>query len=170
MEVIPVPSWVDFREDLIYAKSGEKTFIPTPVPNIVLRVTKRYDGFLVTIENTDFPEEVTFNNYEDRVMGIVNLLTRKYDGLGPVFEPHSFLDAKYRGNGYVESIYRWVLDSGFTLVSGENQTKYSNGLWKKLAKDYEFNVFDIYNHCIHTENVYDMSDYNIRLMLRKKND
>lgn len=171
VKIIAVPEWVDFRDDLVGRTLNTKTFIKTPIPQIVLRVTKLYDSFLVSIEDINHPEEITYDNYRERVMGIVNLIEKyEYVGLTKVFEPHSFLDERYRGNKYVETIYRWILDNGFTLVSGKNQTKYSNGLWKKLSKDYEFNLYDIFQGRILNEGEdYDVSDDSVRLMLRRKN-
>jgi len=143
MEIVQVSDYdADFRyrvedcreycADKIYGDHYQDAIIPTNFENIHLRVIKTGErGFYVAIEDID-----------NCIVGAVELITRNYKSFGRVLEPHSFIEKEYRGRGYVESVYRWLLDNGFRLVSGDRQTACSNGLWKKLSADYEFNYYN----------------------------
>lgn len=148
MEIVKVADWeADFRDRILhYREFSDNVVIPTNIEGVQIRVIQCPSGhYLVSIEHTDNsymkdPHRFVEDNF---IIGCVELLNRNHYGFKEhVFEPHSFIDKDYRGLGYIESIYRWVLDNGFRLVSGDRQTVCSDGLWKKLAKDYEFSYFD----------------------------
>lgn len=136
MEIVEVSDWdADFRDRVVWKRDYHPNqVIETNIDGIHIRVIKDgSDRFYIGIENS--------NNI---IIGAVELLVRNYAQFGRVLEPHSFLDSEYRGKGYVEGVYRWLLDNDFRLVSGDRQTVCSNGLWKKLSADYEFNYYDIW--------------------------
>mgnify|MGYP001246863093 CR=1 FL=1 len=56
--------------------------------------------------------------------------------------PHSGLLERYQGRGIVKAIYRWFLDAGNILVTGDLQTPDSNALWRSLSRDYEVVFFN----------------------------
>ena len=51
--------------------------------------------------------------------------------------PHSGLNSKFHGRGIAKAVYKWFLDAGNILVTGDIQTPDSNALWRSLSKDYE---------------------------------
>lgn len=170
MEIVTVSDRdADFRDKITdrvsYLKEGwgnhEQKFIATAIPNIRLRVLQVGNwkpDYYVSIEFTD-KGELTNRNRKEVILGCVELLNNNSLHIGPCFEPHSFIDKNHRGKGYIESIYRWVLDNGFTLVSGPRQTIYSEGLWNKLSKDYKFDYVNIYDDvktvdCLEENNYY----------------
>jgi hypothetical protein len=51
--------------------------------------------------------------------------------------PHAALLPELRGRGIAKLVYRWVLDAGYALVTGNRQTPDSHALWRSLAKNYE---------------------------------
>lgn len=58
------------------------------------------------------------------------------------YEPHSYTRKKYRGCGYVEQIYCWLLDEGIVLRSCGRQTKASHQLWMKLSWIYNIRAYN----------------------------
>lgn len=48
----------------------------------------------------------------------------------------------YRGKGITKKVYVELLKLGYTLVSGESQSKYSRYLWISLAKDFNVMLCD----------------------------
>jgi hypothetical protein len=157
MEIVKVEDWeADFR-DRVRWKRGcyENVIIPTNEKNVQLCVIQDSDGSYFDPDRTFYVaiESTIIKDYqgENEIIGCVELLERDYKNVGKVFEPHSFLDKEFRGKGYVEGVYRWILDNDFRLVSGERQTVCSDGLWKKLSKDYEFNYYDIWNDEFYSE-------------------
>lgn len=65
-------------------------------------------------------------------------LSRKAKG---VYSPSSFADRSIRGQGLVLMLYSWVLNSGMTLINDLAQSPYSQGLWKRLSRDYTLVAF-----------------------------
>lgn len=143
MEIVEVSDWeADFRDRVVWKRDyNPNQVIETNIEGIHIRVINCDDRFYIGIENN-----------KNEVIGAIELIVRNYSQFGRVFEPHSFLDSEYRGKGYVEGVYRWILENGFRLVSGDRQTVCSNGLWKKLSADYEFNYYDIWRDEIISEN------------------
>lgn len=143
MEIVQVEDWeADFRGRIKYKREYFETqIIATNIEDIQLRIIKDdcgdYNVFYVSIESIANP---------DLIVGAVELIEKNYldSTLKKVFEPHSFMSKEYRGKGYVEGVYRWILNNGFTLVSGERQTVCSDGLWKKLSNDFQLSYYDIF--------------------------
>jgi hypothetical protein len=73
----------------------------------------------------------------------LNMVSGRYHNrVFQVFEPHCYTSRAYRGRGYVESIYRWLLDSGLVFISCGKQTACSFGLWQKLGHSYGIRLMD----------------------------
>ena len=51
--------------------------------------------------------------------------------------PHAKVAQAYRRMGITSQVYRWWLDAGRNLMSGERQSPHAHGLWMVLARDYE---------------------------------
>jgi hypothetical protein len=159
----------DFRSMVNDSWIRKRTIIDTNFDTIKLVVHKTNYEYYVSIEHAELMNAES--NWRDRVMGIVELIPKRYGKYKKVFEPHSFTVKEQRGNGYVESIYRWILNNGYTLVSGNNQSHASNGLWRKLSKDYECYLFDVNRYAIICEgDEFNVNASNTRLMLRKRSE
>jgi hypothetical protein len=80
----------------------------------------------------------------------LNMVSGRYHNrIHEVFEPHCYTSKAYRGRGYVESLYRWLLNSGLVFLSCGRQTACSFGLWQKLGQDYGIRKLDIrYMHYV----------------------
>jgi len=50
--------------------------------------------------------------------------------------PHAKVAQAYRRLGITSRIYRWWLDSGRNLMSGERQSPHAHQMWMSLARDY----------------------------------
>lgn len=85
-----------------------------------------------------------------------------------VRSPHSGLKEKFHGKGLAKTIYRWFLDAGHILVSGDLQTPSSNALWKSLAKDYEVVFFDDAGQFIDAPTPKQAQSKNVRMALLGK--
>lgn len=135
---------LDFRYDADYCKTYPFKIVKTDRADTIIRVTERYKEWTVAVEHAEF-EEFEGWRPRDRVKSIVSLYPVEHhtETLGTkVIEPHSYTGKDFRGQGLVEGIYRWMLDNGFTLRSGDTQTPASNGLWKKLGKEYKLRTFN----------------------------
>jgi hypothetical protein len=177
-----VPDYADFRDRIFdeIVSENKGVIIPTMHPNLVMRVifTTDYDErYYISLENTAVSEDVFEESifeygsepYKKRILGCVELVIKLYREQSNCLEPHSFMDYSHHGKGLIEGIYRMLLDGGITLVSGYQQTIYSNGLWLKLSKDYQFDNFDSWKDKILSEDDdYNPEDNHIRLMLKKK--
>lgn len=154
------------REKLHYADPENVTTVATNYPQFSLKVIRDYDDdFFIAF----------YDNYDQKVVGCVELIDRTKSylnlGSGKIFEPHSYIAEAYRGHGYIEQVYRWLLDNGVTLVTGKNQTKCSNGMWKKIGKDeaYELQGYDTMCHrTFPLEPDTNLELYYKRMMLRRK--
>ena len=51
--------------------------------------------------------------------------------------PHAKVAQAYRRLGITSRVYRWWLDAGRNLMSGERQSPHAHQMWMSLAKDYE---------------------------------
>jgi hypothetical protein len=51
--------------------------------------------------------------------------------------PHAKVARAYRRLGITSAIYRWWLDGGRSLMSGERQSPHAHRMWMSLARDYE---------------------------------
>ena len=51
--------------------------------------------------------------------------------------PHAKVAQAYRRLGITSMVYRWWLDAGRNLMSGERQSAHAHQMWMSLARDYE---------------------------------
>lgn len=51
--------------------------------------------------------------------------------------PHAKVAQAYRRLGITSMVYRWWLDQGCNLMSGERQSAHAHQMWMSLARDYE---------------------------------
>lgn len=79
--------------------------------------------------------------------------------------PHSGLKEKYHGKGLAKMIYRWFLDAGHILVTGDLQTPASNALWKSLSRNYEVVFFDDRGEFIDAPTERQATQRNVRMAL-----
>ena len=54
--------------------------------------------------------------------------------------PHAKVAQAYRRRGIASRVYRWWLDAGRNLMSGERQSPHAHQMWMSLARDYELAV------------------------------
>ena len=137
MQVLQYPDYsLDFRFIFAsYTDFIDPVIVKTNNPEIEFRVLKNANDFYVGI----FRNEDDF----DHIIGILNLKLRAFTSLGDkVYEPHSYLHRNYRRNGYMSSLYSWVLENNMTLLSCGRQTNDSENLWKHLSNSFEFGYFD----------------------------
>jgi hypothetical protein len=136
----------------------DSVIIPLNVKDLQLRVIDCDYRYYLALEEIK----------SEYIIGAVELIKRQYKELTNVFEPHSYIKPAFRGKGYIYSLYVWILNNGFTLVCGHNQTKCSEGLWNKLSKHFQFKCYD---WC--EETIIDYSDdldlTSLRKVLRKVN-
>jgi hypothetical protein len=55
---------------------------------------------------------------------------------GVVFTPHSYVREKYRGKGYITSVYQWFLKAGHGLLASDKHSPLASALWKGLLAKY----------------------------------
>ena len=51
--------------------------------------------------------------------------------------PHAKVAQAYRRSGITSQVYRWWLDGGRNLMTGERQSPHAHGMWLSLARHYE---------------------------------
>jgi hypothetical protein len=121
------------------ARAGER--VRTSDANLKLDVWKSDGDRLFTV----FP--VVKEDGDEFIAGFVEFtwpekLGQRRSWAKNVRTPHSGLLQQYQGRGIVKMIYKWFLDSGHIMVTGDLQTPSSNALWKSLANQYEVVFFD----------------------------
>lgn len=74
--------------------------------------------------------------------------------LANLYQPSIYMLRTYRGRGLGKMLYKWFLDSGMSLVTGDAQSPLSHRLWKSLSKEYGFAVVQFHDDMIiyHGEN------------------
>lgn len=80
-----------------------------------------------------------------------------------VFEPHSLVVDRYRGRGFMRTIYSWFLDSGHCLISTSSHTKDAGKMWDWLASKYKRVFVNVWSQKQVKENRSD--DDNVRALL-----
>lgn len=121
------------------AREGKR--VNTSDPNIKLDVWKSDSDRLFIV----FP--IVEEDEDEFIAGFVEFgwpekLGQKKSWSKNVRTPHSGLFEEYQGRGIVKMIYKWFLDAGHILVTGDLQTPASNALWKSLSQTYEVVFFD----------------------------
>lgn len=95
-------------------------------------------------------------------------LGQKRSWAANVRTPHSGVLKRFHGKGLAKAVYRWFLDAGHNLVTGDLQTPSSNSLWKSLARDYEVAFFDNKGQFIDNPTEAEATHPNVRLALLGK--
>ena len=85
-----------------------------------------------------------------------------------VRSPHSGILKQYHGRGLAKMVYKWFLDAGHILVTGDLQTPASNALWKSLARDYDVVFFDDNGQFIDSPTPEQAQRKNVRMALLGK--
>jgi GNAT superfamily N-acetyltransferase len=63
---------------------------------------------------------------------------------------HIWFDPSIRGKGYGFKFYEYLLNTGISLVSDYDQTRFSKGVWQKLAQKYTVRPFDKFSGKLYT--------------------
>lgn len=137
MQTLSYPDYtLDFRFMFAdFAGWNDTRIVKTDNPEIEFRIIQNGLNYYVGIFH--------LREQGDVIIGIMNLKKRLAPGLGnQVYEPHSYLAQDYRRKGYMSSLYSWVLDNGFTLLSCGRQTFDSENLWKHLSNSFQFGYYD----------------------------
>jgi hypothetical protein len=78
---------------------------------------------------------------EDGLLGQLNLLKHPHNGEDFTFT-EVYFDPEIQGTGIAVELYKLaILKYGFTVTSDESQTKGSETLWAKLARDPDIHVY-----------------------------
>lgn len=82
------------------------------------------------------------NKATDYAIGVVEFsqADRKFPW---AFTPHSGFLPGHQGLGYGYSIYKWFLDDGNILITGQASTALARKLWAKLGKAYPLHYMNI---------------------------
>jgi hypothetical protein len=173
-------SYGDYEADFTYeiytaleSDRYERHWIETDNPKfkiVVLHYILGKSFFVGLIDAKLYDEDKT----SEFVIGCMELVPIGDVGeLKNAYEPHSYLDEDYRGQGLMKSIYVWILNSGITLLSCGTQTSHSNGLWKGIKKhnrQYQFGYIEHRNWTIlKRPSRKRIFDYGVRSFLRLKN-
>lgn len=138
MQVLQYPDYsLDFRFIFAsYTDFIDPVIVKTDNPDLEFRIVKNANDFYIGLF------KIYCGDYAS-IIGILNLKLREFTALGDsVYEPHSYLHRDYRRNGYMSSLYAWVLNNNMTLLSCGRQTNDSENLWKHLSNSFEFGYFD----------------------------
>lgn len=66
-----------------------------------------------------------------------------------VRSPHAKVAQAYRRMGITSQVYRWWLDAGRNLMSGERQSPHAHGMWMSLAREYELAYVRLQHKQVH---------------------
>ena len=96
------------------------------------RVTTSDPRFIIDVERRRESDFTVFLLHDETPVGVVFLHSTS-DGIHTL---SSYLKEEYRGKGYAKSIYRWLLEAGFSFVTEGRQSEFSHRLWKSLGSEY----------------------------------
>ncbi len=168
-------AWVDFKTLL---KKPSTKVVTTNNPNIRLLVARRFGRnisvYILAKQRPTDPydaEHAVRIPHHGYAVGFANLIRPTPLKNGPAFSdsvytPHSGLMQHVIGQGYMKAVYRWVLEAGNHLVTGDIQTPASNALWKSLASEFEVQFIDDQGKAIDNPSPERAQQKDVRILLK----
>lgn len=101
-----------------------------------VRVSTTDEAYVIAVEQTEHSCFQVYLLHEHTPVGVIYMTLE----LRNLYSLSSYFLKKYRGRGLAKMLYKWLLDSGFSLTTDDGQSRYSYRLWKSLSKEYELLV------------------------------